>query len=144
MELDGVHIASRGAVMININHLLNAYGFLARPDLSVEVMKCATNFSFLDQQVDTTAVEAKHPFAQFMKYARGTALRTAVEFYACDIPQYSRSTHFKTVRTRILDLLTQQQRSTNRQKNCPCSSSIGTGRMPACLSRKQARLMDAV
>ena len=49
MEFDGERIASRGVILVSIGYRLNAFGFLAHPDLTREDPKQPTNFGLLDQ-----------------------------------------------------------------------------------------------
>ena len=53
MEFDGERIARRGAVVVTVNYRLNAFGFLAHPELTAEAPQAPTNFGFLDQQFAT-------------------------------------------------------------------------------------------
>jgi len=50
MEFDGERMASRGVVVVTLGYRLNAFGFLAHPDLTKENPDAPTNFGFLDQQ----------------------------------------------------------------------------------------------
>ena len=49
MEFDGERIASRGVILVSVGYRLNAFGFLAHPDLTKEDPKHPTNFGLLDQ-----------------------------------------------------------------------------------------------
>ena len=49
MEFDGERIASRGVILVSIGYRLNAFGFLAHPDLTREDPEHPTNFGLLDQ-----------------------------------------------------------------------------------------------
>ena len=51
MEFDGERIARRGIVVVTVNYRLNAFGFLAHPELSDESPEAPANFGFLDQQM---------------------------------------------------------------------------------------------
>ncbi|HSK69564.1 MAG TPA: carboxylesterase family protein, partial [Candidatus Limnocylindria bacterium] len=53
MEFDGERIARRGAVVVTVNYRLNAFGFLAHPELTREAPDAPANFGFLDQQFAT-------------------------------------------------------------------------------------------
>lgn len=50
MEFDGERIARRGVVVVTVNYRLNAFGFLAHPELTKEAPEAPTNFGNLDQQ----------------------------------------------------------------------------------------------
>jgi len=50
MEFDGERIARRGVILVSVNYRLNAFGFLAHPDLTAEDPKFPTNFGHLDQR----------------------------------------------------------------------------------------------
>ena len=50
MEFDGERIARRGVVVVTVSYRLNAFGFLAHPDITAETPEAPTNFGFLDQQ----------------------------------------------------------------------------------------------
>lgn len=50
MEFDGERIARRGIVVVTVNYRLNAFGFLAHPELTAKQPEAPTNFGFLDQQ----------------------------------------------------------------------------------------------
>ena len=50
MEFDGERIARRGVVVVTVNYRLNAFGFLAHPQLTKEQPDAPSNFGHLDQQ----------------------------------------------------------------------------------------------
>ena len=50
MEFNGERLASRGIVVVTMGYRLNAFGFLAHPDLTRESPETPTNFGFLDQK----------------------------------------------------------------------------------------------
>lgn len=51
MEFDGERIARRGVVLVSVNYRLNAFGFLAHPELTKEAGEdVGTNFGLLDQR----------------------------------------------------------------------------------------------
>lgn len=50
MEFDGERLARRGVVVVTVNYRINAFGFLAHPQLSMEQPDAPTNFGSLDQQ----------------------------------------------------------------------------------------------
>ena len=50
MEFDGERIARRGVVVVTVNYRINAFGFLAHPELTKEAPDAPTNFGNLDQQ----------------------------------------------------------------------------------------------
>lgn len=51
MEFDGERIARRGVVLVSVNYRLNAFGFLAHPELTREAGEgVGTNFGLLDQR----------------------------------------------------------------------------------------------
>ena len=51
MEFDGERLARRGVVLVSVNYRLNAFGFLAHPELTKEADEgYATNFGLLDQR----------------------------------------------------------------------------------------------
>ena len=53
MEFDGERIARRGVILVSVNYRLNAFGFLAHPELTAEAAEhgeVGTNFGLLDQQ----------------------------------------------------------------------------------------------
>jgi len=51
MEFDGERIARRGVVLVSVNYRLNAFGFLAHPELTEAADRGgATNFGLLDQR----------------------------------------------------------------------------------------------
>ena len=49
MEFDGERIARRGVVVVTVNYRLNAFGFLAHPELTANQSEAPTNFGHLDQ-----------------------------------------------------------------------------------------------
>ena len=57
MEFDGERIARRGVVVVTVNYRLNAFGFLAHPQLTREQPDAPTNFGHLDQQAGTRWVK---------------------------------------------------------------------------------------
>ncbi len=57
MEFDGERIARRGIVVVTVNYRLNAFGFLAHPQLTKEQPDAPTNFGHLDQQAGTRWVK---------------------------------------------------------------------------------------
>lgn len=50
MEFDGERIARRGITVVTVNYRLNAFGFLAHPDITAQQPEAPTNFGHLDQQ----------------------------------------------------------------------------------------------
>jgi len=50
MEFDGERIARRGVILVSVNYRLNAFGFLAHPELTAEDPEYPTNFGHLDQR----------------------------------------------------------------------------------------------
>lgn len=50
MEFDGERVARRGVVVVTVNYRLNAFGFLAHPELTKNQPDAPTNFGSLDQQ----------------------------------------------------------------------------------------------
>ena len=53
MEFDGERIARRGVILVSVNYRLNAFGFLAHPELTKEASahgEIGANFGLLDQQ----------------------------------------------------------------------------------------------
>ena len=50
MEIDGERIARRGIVVVTVNYRVNAFGFLAHPQLTAEQPEAPTNFGFYDQR----------------------------------------------------------------------------------------------
>lgn len=50
MELDGERLARRGIVVVTANYRVNAFGFLAHPELTTESPDAPTNFGFFDQR----------------------------------------------------------------------------------------------
>lgn len=57
MEFDGERIARRGIVVVTVNYRLNAFGFLAHPELTTSQPEAPTNFGHLDQQAGTRWVQ---------------------------------------------------------------------------------------
>ncbi len=57
MEFDGERIARRGIVVVSVNYRLNAFGFLAHPQLTKEQPEAPANFGHLDQQAGTRWVK---------------------------------------------------------------------------------------
>ena len=57
MEFDGERIARRGIVVVSINYRLNAFGFLAHPEITAENPGAPANFGHLDQQFGTRWVK---------------------------------------------------------------------------------------
>lgn len=50
MEFDGERLARRGVVVVTLNYRINAFGFLAHPELTSQQPDAPTNFGSLDQQ----------------------------------------------------------------------------------------------
>lgn len=50
MEFDGERLARRGVVVVTVNYRINAFGFLAHPELTREAPDAPANFGNLDQQ----------------------------------------------------------------------------------------------
>ncbi len=50
MEFDGERIARRGVIVVSVNYRLNAFGFLAHPELTASQPESPANFGSLDQQ----------------------------------------------------------------------------------------------
>lgn len=50
MEFDGERIARRDVVVVTVNYRVNAFGFLAHPELTREAPEAPTNFGHLDQR----------------------------------------------------------------------------------------------
>lgn len=50
MEFDGERLARRGIVVVSINYRLNAFGYIAHPEITKEQPKTPSNFGSLDQQ----------------------------------------------------------------------------------------------
>jgi len=50
MEFDGERIARRGVILVSMNYRLNAFGFLAHPEITAEDPDYPTNFGHLDQR----------------------------------------------------------------------------------------------
>lgn len=57
MEFDGERYARRGIVFVSVNYRLNAFGFLAHPQLTAEQPDAPSNFGHLDQQAGTRWVK---------------------------------------------------------------------------------------
>ena len=57
MEFDGERIARRGIVVVTVNYRLNAFGFLAHPEITAEDPEFPTNFGYLDQRFGTMWVK---------------------------------------------------------------------------------------
>ena len=51
MEFDGERFARRGVILVSVNYRLNAFGFLAHPEITKECPEFPTNFGHLDQRV---------------------------------------------------------------------------------------------
>lgn len=50
MEFDGERLARRGIIVVTVNYRVNAFGFLAHPEITAENPDAPTNFGFLDQR----------------------------------------------------------------------------------------------
>lgn len=50
MEFDGERLARRGIVVVSINYRLNAFGYIAHPELTQTQPEAPSNFGSLDQQ----------------------------------------------------------------------------------------------
>lgn len=50
MEFDGERIARRGIVVVTVNYRVNAFGFLAHPEITAEDADAPANFGHLDQR----------------------------------------------------------------------------------------------
>lgn len=50
MEFDGERLARRGVVVVTVNYRINAFGFMAHPELTKEAPEAPANFGSLDQQ----------------------------------------------------------------------------------------------
>lgn len=50
MEFDGERFARRGVILVSLNYRLNAFGFLAHPEITAENPEQATNFGHWDQR----------------------------------------------------------------------------------------------
>ena len=57
MEFDGERIARRGIVVVTVNYRLNAFGYLAHPEITAENPEFPTNFGYLDQRFGTMWVK---------------------------------------------------------------------------------------
>ena len=57
MEFDGERIARRGVVVVTVNYRLNAFGFIAHPEITAESPEAPANFGHLDQQAGTRWVK---------------------------------------------------------------------------------------
>ena len=57
MEFNGERLARRGIVVVSVNYRLNAFGFLAHPELTAEHPEAPANFGNLDQQFGTQWVK---------------------------------------------------------------------------------------
>ena len=57
MEFDGERIARRGIVVVTVNYRLNAFGYLAHPEITAEDPEFPTNFGYLDQRFGTMWVK---------------------------------------------------------------------------------------
>ncbi len=57
MEFDGERIARRGVVVVTIAYRLNAFGFLAHPEITAEHPELPANFGYLDQRFGTAWVK---------------------------------------------------------------------------------------
>lgn len=51
MQFDGERLARRGIVVVTVAYRLNAFGFLAHPEITKEYPNAPTNFGFLDQRL---------------------------------------------------------------------------------------------
>ncbi|MCQ2511915.1 MAG: carboxylesterase family protein [Lachnospiraceae bacterium] len=63
MEFDGERIARRGVVVVTVNYRLQAFGFLAHPELTAAQPDAPTNFGHLDQRQGV--IWAKNNIAAF-------------------------------------------------------------------------------
>lgn len=50
MEFDGERLARRGVILVSINYRVNAFGFMAHPEITAEEPEKATNFGHWDQK----------------------------------------------------------------------------------------------
>lgn len=50
MEFDGERLARRGVILVSINYRVNAFGFMAHPEITAENPEKATNFGHWDQK----------------------------------------------------------------------------------------------
>ena len=57
MEFDGERLARRGLVVVTVNYRLNAFGFLAHPEISAAQPDFPANFGYLDQRFGTMWVK---------------------------------------------------------------------------------------
>jgi para-nitrobenzyl esterase len=57
MEFDGERLARRGIVVVSLNYRVNAFGFLAHPEITAEAPDAPANFGHLDQQFGTRWVK---------------------------------------------------------------------------------------
>ncbi len=57
MEFDGERLARRGIVVVTVNYRLNAFGFLAHPEITAQQPDFPANFGFLDQRFGTMWVK---------------------------------------------------------------------------------------
>ena len=57
MEFDGERFARRGIVFVSVNYRVNAFGFLAHPELTQENPEAPSNFGHLDQKFGTEWVK---------------------------------------------------------------------------------------
>jgi len=57
MEFDGERLARRGIVVVTTNYRVNAFGFLAHPEITAEAPEAPANFGHLDQQFATKWVK---------------------------------------------------------------------------------------
>jgi para-nitrobenzyl esterase len=57
MEFNGERIARRGIVVVTVNYRVNAFGFLAHPELTAEDPEFPANFGNLDQKFGTEWVK---------------------------------------------------------------------------------------
>lgn len=63
MEFDGERIARRGVVVVTVNYRLQAFGFLAHPELTATQPEAPANFGHLDQRAGV--IWAKNNIAAF-------------------------------------------------------------------------------
>ena len=57
MEFDGERLARRGVVVVTVNYRLNAFGFLAHPEITAAQPEAPANFGYLDQRFGTMWVK---------------------------------------------------------------------------------------